>query len=73
MGLSGVGVGGGSLVYANVLLETYAKVWQVPAWKDLEDWKSVMPSFYQRARTMFGTKENPQLDPADRMLKESAE
>ena len=71
--LSGVGVGGGSLVYANVLLEPDAKVWQDPAWKDLEDWKSVMPSFYQRARTMLGAEENPHLGPADRMLKESAE
>ena len=71
--LSGVGVGGGSLVYANVLLEPDAKVWQDPAWKELEDWKSVMPSFYQRARTMLGAEENPYLGPADRMLKESAE
>ena len=71
--LSGVGVGGGSLVYANVLLEPDAKVWQDPAWKDLEDWKSVMPLFYQRARTMLGAEENPHLGPADRMLKESAE
>ena len=68
-----MGVGGGSLVYANVLLESDAKVWQDPAWKDLEDWKSVMPSFYQRARTMLGAEENPHLGPADRMLKESAE
>ena len=66
-------MGGGSLVYANVLLEPDAKVWQDPAWKDLEDWKSVMPSFYQRARTMLGAEENPHLGPADRMLKESAE
>ena len=69
----GVGVGGGSLVYANVLLEPDAKVWQDPAWKDLEDWKSVMPSFYQRARTMLGAEKNHHLGPADRMLKESAE
>ena len=67
-----MGVGGGSLVYANVLLEPDAKVWQDPAWKDLEDWKSVMPVFYQRARTMLGAEENPHLGPADRMLKESA-
>ena len=71
--LSGVGVAGGSLVYTNVLLEPDAKVWQDPAWKDLEDWKSVMPSFYQRARTMLGAEENHHLGPADRILKESAE
>ena len=52
--LSEVGMGGGSLVYVNVLLGPDTKVWQDPAWKDLEDWKSVMPSFYQRAGPCLG-------------------
>ncbi len=71
--LSGVGVGGGSLVYANVLLEPKPSVWQDPAWKELDDWESVMPPFYQKARTMLGSETNPHLGPADRMLKEAAD
>ena len=60
-------------LFTRMPLEPDAKVWQDKAWKDLEDWKSIMPSFYQRARTMLGVEENPHLGPADRMLKESAE
>ena len=36
----GVGVGGGSLVYAAVLLEPKASFYQAPAWRDLHsDWQ----------------------------------
>src|SRR6185312_2844555 len=37
--LSGTGVGGGSLVYANTLLEPGLDFYQSPAWKDIADWK----------------------------------
>jgi cholesterol oxidase len=37
--LSGTGVGGGSLVYANTLLKPSDAFFQAPVWRDLADWK----------------------------------
>ena len=39
-----LGVGGGSLVYANTLFEPPETVWDDPQWRGLEDWRKVMPS-----------------------------
>ena len=38
--LHGAGVGGGSLGYANVLMEPGDEMFQAPAWRHLADWKS---------------------------------
>ncbi|MFQ5458084.1 MAG: GMC oxidoreductase [Myxococcota bacterium] len=70
--LSGVGVGGGSLVYANTLLVPPDRVWTDDKWRHLEDWKSVMPRFYDTARQMLGVTTNPYLGEADKILQESA-
>lgn len=70
--LSGVGVGGGSLVYAGTLLQPPDSIWEDPQWKSIKDGGSIMGSFYDRARTMLGVSLNQYLGPGDRILKEAA-
>ena len=70
--LHGVGVGGGSLVYANTLFEPPETVWDDPQWKGLEDWRAVMPEHFNTARRMLGVTENPKLGPADEALRRAA-
>ncbi len=70
--LHGVGVGGGSLVYANTLFEPPETVWDDPQWRGLEDWRRVMPERYETARKMLGVVENPKIGPADEALRRSA-
>jgi len=71
--LHGVGVGGGSLVYANTLFEPPESVWDDPQWKDLEDWRSIMPEHFATARRMLGAVTNPKLGAPDHALKRAAE
>ena len=66
--LSGTGVGGGSLVYANTLPVPKDEAWDDPVWRDLEDWKSVMPSFYATAKTMLGVTPFPHRTLADEII-----
>jgi cholesterol oxidase len=70
--LSGAGVGGGSLVYANTLLVPKDKVWEDPQWKTLNNWPSVMPEFYSTAKKMLGVEKNPFLGAADLLLQKAA-
>ncbi len=67
--LHGCGVGGGSLVYANVLMEPSDELFQAPGWADLADWKQVLRPHYQAARRMLGVTTNPRLWPADHALR----
>jgi cholesterol oxidase len=61
--LSGAGVGGGSLVYANTLYEPPADVWDDPAWgAELAPW-------YEHARRMLGACEFPGDTPADEVMR----
>ncbi len=70
--LHGTGVGGGSLGYANVLMPPADKMFENPAWKHLADWKSILQPHYLTAQKMLGVTPNPQLGPADEILKEVA-
>lgn len=70
--LHGVGVGGGSLLYASTHFEPPATVWQDPMWRELEDWASVMPEHYATANRMLGSARNPRLGPADEALRTAA-
>lgn len=65
----GCGVGGGSLIYANVLMEPDERLFQAPAWRDLADWRAVLRPHYETARRMFGVTANPRLWPADDALR----
>ena len=68
--LHGAGVGGGSLGYANVLMQPTDELFDNPAWRDLADWKAVLTSHYDTARGMLGVAQNPRLWASDRILKD---
>lgn len=72
MVLHGAGVGGGSLGYANVLMEPEEKLFETPGWKDLADWKTVLRPHYDTARKMLGVAPNPRITPADQELRQIA-
>lgn len=69
----GSGVGGGSLGYANVLVEPSEAIYAAPAWRHLADWKTILRPHYDTARRMLGVTHNPRLWPADLVLKDVAE
>src|SRR5688572_26832175 len=52
--LSGAGVGGGSLVYANTLLVPGTRFFSDPRWRHLDDWESALAPHYQTALRMLG-------------------
>ena len=68
MVLHGCGVGGGSLGYANVLMEPDEKSFDGPAWRELADWKTILKPHYETAKRMLGVAQNPKQWPADRVL-----
>jgi cholesterol oxidase len=70
--LHGAGVGGGSLGYANVLMEPEPAAFRTAAWRTPVDWGSVLRPHYATARRMLGVAVNPRLGPADRVLREIA-
>ncbi len=70
--LSGVGVGGGSLVYANTLPVPEDDFFRAPTWAHLADWKKELMPFYPVARKMLGTARNPRLETGDLALKQLA-
>ena len=70
--LSGVGVGGGSLVYANTLPRPEDSFFQSGSWKGLADWKTELDPFYEEAERMLGAVENPGLYDSDEALKRVA-
>lgn len=72
LALHGSGVGGGSLTYANVLMEPDERLFQSPAWKHLADWKSLLEPHYRTARRMLGVTTNPRLWYSDEKMKDIA-
>jgi len=66
--LSGTGVGGGSLVYANTLLIPPDKVWSDPRWAELDAWSEVMPGHYATAKRMLGATPYPRMTQADEII-----
>jgi len=70
--LSGAGVGGGSLVYANTLPVPKDEAWDDPVWAGLEDWKAVMPDYYDTAKRMLGVTRFPYRTPADEIIEDYA-
>ena len=71
--LSGAGVGGGSLVYANTLYEPLPPFFDDPQWKDITDWRDELAPAYDQAKRMLGVVPNPTLTPSDEVLKATAE
>ncbi|MDJ0663761.1 MAG: GMC family oxidoreductase [Acidimicrobiia bacterium] len=70
--LTGAGVGGGSLVYANTLYEPHDAFYEDRAWADITDWKSELAPFYDQARRMLGSTPYPTTTPADLVLQRVA-
>jgi len=67
--LSGSGVGGGSLTYANVLMEPKEEFYQAAAWRDLENWREALAPHFKAAKKMLGVTRNPRLFSADHALR----
>src|SRR5688572_27744377 len=64
----GVGVGGGSLTYANTLPTPKDGFFAAKSWSHLADWKSELAPHYATAKRMLGAATNPTITPADRIL-----
>ena len=71
--VSGSGVGGGSLGYANTLYVPPAKFFKDPQWGDLADWESELAPHYTEAQRMLGVNQVQIDDPADELLREYGE
>jgi cholesterol oxidase len=71
--VSGCGVGGGSLGYANTLYVPPRAFFEDPQWAAMADWESVLAPHYAEAQRMLGVVENPHEDPADQLLRELGE
>ena len=67
--LSGAGVGGGSLVYANTLYEPLEQFYDDPSWKDITDWRAELAPYYDQAKRMLGVTDNPRFTPSDEVMK----
>jgi len=70
--LSGTGVGGGSLVYANTLPIPHSDFFNNGSWANIKDWEVDLKPFYETAKTMLGAQRNPKLETGDLLLKELA-
>jgi cholesterol oxidase len=68
--LSGVGVGGGSLVYANTLPVPKDDFFAAPSWAHLADWKRELAPHYQTALRMLGAVRNPNRTFADEVIED---
>jgi cholesterol oxidase len=71
--LHGVGVGGGSLVYANTLPTPNDTFFAASSWTHLADWKRELAPHYATARRMLGAVPNPTTTPGDKVLREIAQ
>ena len=67
--ISGTGVGGGSLVYANTLPIPKSTFFKTGSWKDLNDWETELKPHYKEALRMLGAVKNPKLFAGDEGLK----
>lgn len=72
LALHGDGVGGGSLMYGNVLMRPDDLIFDHPSWRHLQDWKSVLAPHYEAAERMLGVVRNPRQWPADAILRDIA-
>jgi cholesterol oxidase len=70
--VSGAGVGGGSLVYANTLYRAPRRFFEDPQWAGLADWEHELGAHYDTAERMLGVAPVTGTDPGDELLKELA-
>lgn len=73
MVLHGVGVGGGSLVYGNTLMEPHESCYKDLAWPEGVNWSNELSSHFQTAKKMLGVVKNPIIAEADKELQKLGE
>jgi cholesterol oxidase len=66
--LSGAGVGGGSLVYANTLYVPPDAFFRSPAWVPSKDWREALLPHYRMAQFMLGVTQNTFEGAPDKLL-----
>ncbi len=71
--LSGSGVGGGSVVYANTLYEPLNVFWADPIWAEIADWRDELAPHFDQAKRMLGVIPYPGDTPSDRVLRSIAD
>ncbi|MFC0526378.1 FAD-dependent oxidoreductase [Phytohabitans kaempferiae] len=71
--LSGAGVGGGSLNYANTLYEPLPAFYDDPQWRGITDWRAELAPHYDQAKRMLGVTTYPMETAADRAMRAVAE
>ncbi|HZY04058.1 MAG TPA: GMC family oxidoreductase [Anaeromyxobacteraceae bacterium] len=71
--LHGAGVGGGSLVYANILLRPPDRAFRDPRWPGGRDWKAELAPHYHLASWMLGVADPPRTFAADDLLQQVVE
>jgi len=71
--LSGAGVGGGSLVYANCLQIPKSEFFVARSWAHLADWEQELKGFYDTSLHMLGAVPNPRFETGDEALKTLAD
>ena len=72
LALSGAGVGGGSLVYANTLYRPHDAFYRDPQWGDVADWERELAPFYDIAERMLGVVDARADTPADDVMRRVA-
>ena len=71
--MSGAGVGGGSLVYANTLYEPLPAFYTDAQWRGITDWRDELAPFFDQAERMLGVVTYPNVSPSDEVMREVAE
>jgi cholesterol oxidase len=71
--VSGSGVGGGSLGYANTLYRARPAFFTDPQWAGLADWEAELVPYYETAERMLGVTTYEGTGPADELLREYGE
>lgn len=71
--VSGTGVGGGSLVYANTLPIPKPAFFRSGSWAALADWQTELQPHYETARRMLGAVKNPRFFDGEHALERLAE
>jgi cholesterol oxidase len=70
--MHGAGVGGGSLVYANTLLQPPKQSFEDPQWVG-KDWQAALAPHYETAKRMLGAVPSQVVVETDRILKKVAD
>lgn len=70
--VSGVGVGGGSLVYANTLPIPKTEFYNSGNWNGLENWQEELKPFYATALKMLGAEKHPYMSRNDKAMQQLA-